>query len=69
MLSEMSQSEKDKYCMISSTCGKTKPVNTAKEKRLTDIVVTGGRGKRGQYFVSFQCKHSDSQFSNVIFHV
>ena len=34
--------------MISSTCGKTKPVNTAKENRLTDIVVTVGRGKRGQ---------------------
>jgi len=48
MLSEMSQSEKDKYCMISSTCGKTKPVSTAKENRLTDIVVTVGRGKRGQ---------------------
>ena len=33
MLSEISQSEKDKYCMISLKCGKTKPVNTTKKKQ------------------------------------
>ena len=38
MLDEISQIEKDKYCMISLTCGiqKNKQVNITKRNRLTD---------------------------------
>ena len=38
MLDEINQIEKDKYCMISLTCGiqKNKQVNITKRNRLTD---------------------------------
>ena len=52
ILSEISQKDKDKYCMISIICGIKKKynklVNITKKSRLMDIenklVVTNGRG-------------------------
>ena len=55
MLSETSQTEKDKYCMLSLTCGILKKYNKlvtiTKRSRLTDtenkLVVTSGEREGG----------------------
>ena len=67
MLSEVSQTEKDKYCMLPLTCGILKNKNNKKKTKYTEtenrLVVAWGRsrgvgkmGKSGQKVPTSNCK-------------